>query len=222
VKSLIPFVTAAGVAVVFAALPVRRTIASALPVSQLSLGDPNAWKIDSAHSSPTFSVKHMLVSTVRGRMGPVNGTIWYDGKNVSSIRAEATIDTKAVSTGNDSRDKDLRGEEFFAVDKYPVMIFKSKRVEVVDAGHFKLIGDFTIRNNTHEVALLVEGPSPSLKTSKEERVAATATPTINRFDYGLKWNALIETGGAVVGPDVNITLDIEATRPPLSTGIPRR
>ena len=183
--------------------------------SQLSLnGDPNAWKIDATHSSPTFSVKHMVVSTVRGRMGPINGTIWYDGKSVSSIRAEATIDTKQLSTGNDSRDKDLRGEEFFAVDKYSVMTFKSKRVEPIDAGHFKLIGDFTIRTTTHEIVLTVEGPSPVVKTSKEQRVAATATTTINRFDYGLKWNQLIETGGAVVGPDVNITLDLEATRPP--------
>jgi polyisoprenoid-binding protein YceI len=149
----------------------------------------------------------------------MSGTVWYDGKNVSSLRADATIDVKKLSTNNDARDNDLRGADFFAVDKYPTLTFKSKRAEKVDDGHFKLIGDLTIRDVTKEVVLAVEGPSPVIKTAREQRIAATATTTINRFDYGLKWNALIETGGAVVGPDVNITIDIEATRPPAgSTG----
>jgi polyisoprenoid-binding protein YceI len=204
--------TAATVAALCVALPARTTTPSTAALQ--APADATAWKIDGGHSSPTFAVKHLVVSTVRGHMGPMSGTIWYDGKNVSSIRVDATIDVKKLSTGNEARDKDLLGEDFFAADKFPAMTFKSKRVEPIEAGRFKLIGDLTIRGNTREVVLTVEGPSPIVKTARDHRVAATATTTINRFDYGLKWNALIETGGAVVGPDVNITIDIEATRPP--------
>src|SRR5262245_9733035 len=203
--------TAATVAALCVALPARMTTPSTAATQ--TPADAMAWQIDGGHSSPTFSVKHLVVSTVRGHMGPMSGTVWYDGKNVSSIRTDATIDVKKLSTNNDARDKDLLGEDFFAADKVPTMTFKSKRVEPVDAGHFKLIGDLTIRGNTREVVLNVEGPSPIVKTARDQRVAATATTTINRFDYGLKWNAFIE-GAAVAGTDVSITLDIEATRPP--------
>ena len=208
-KKLTAFVAAAAVAVLFVA---HTTATPAEP--QLSLGgDPNSWKIDPGHSSPTFAVKHLVVSTVRGRMGQMTGTIWYDGKSVSSIRVEAAIDVKGLSTGNDGRDRDLRGPDFFAVDQYPAMTFKSKRVEAGDPGHFKLIGDLTIRGVTKEVTFTVEGPSPVVKGQRDQRVAATATATINRFDFGLKYNALIETGGAVVASDVNITIDVEAMKP---------
>jgi polyisoprenoid-binding protein YceI len=173
--------------------------------------DPNEWTIDANHSAAHFAVKHMLVSTVRGQLGRVTGKVWYDGTNVSSIRADAVIDVKAISSGNESRDGDLRGEEFFAVEKYPTATFKSKRVEPGAAGKFKLVGDLTIRSTTKEVALDVEGPSPILTVQGAKRAAATATVTINRFDYGLRWNQLIEAG-PVVSSDVVITIDLEVVR----------
>jgi len=172
-----------------------------------------AWTIDTANSSATFAVRHMLVATVRGQMGPVSGTVWYDGTNVASLRADATIDVRKLSTGDADRDAHLRTPDFFAADQYPNMTFRSKRAVPKDAGHFQLIGDLTIRTTTKEVTLEVEGPLAAPTTSKERRLAATATTTIDRFDYGLKWNGLIETGGAMVGPDVKITIDLQVTRP---------
>lgn len=184
---------------------------------QTPAADPTAWKIDAVHSAANFAVRHMVVSTVRGKMGPVSGTVWYDGRNVSSIRVDAVIDVRKLSSGNDARDNDLRTANFFAVDQYPNMTFKSKKTVPVDAGHFQLIGDLTIRDTTKEVTLDVEGPLVAPATSREQRLAATITTTINRFDYGLKWNGLIETGGAIVGPDVKITVDLEVTRPSAPT-----
>ena len=180
---------------------------------QLTL-DSTAWRVDSQNSAANFAVRHMLVSTVRGQLGPVSGTVWYDGKDVSSIRADITIDAKKLNTGNADRDTHLRTDDFFNVDKYPTITFKSKRVVPGDAGHFKMVGDLKIRDVTKEVTLDVEGPAAILKTSKEQRTAATATTTVNRFDYGLRWNALIETGGAVVSSDVKITIDLQITRNP--------
>jgi polyisoprenoid-binding protein YceI len=180
---------------------------------QLTL-DSTAWRVDSQNSAANFAVRHMLVSTVRGQLGPVSGTVWYDGKDVSSIRADITIDAKKLNTGNADRDTHLRTDDFFNVDKYPTITFKSKRVVPGDSGHFTMVGDLKIRDVTKEVTLDVEGPAAILKTSKEQRTAATATTTVNRFDYGLRWNALIETGGAVVSSDVKITIDLQITRNP--------
>lgn len=175
--------------------------------------DPAEWTIDSLNSQALFAVRHMLVSTVRGQLGPITGKVWYDGTNPASIRAQATIDVKGLTTGNKDRDTHLRSDDFFAADKYPTITFKSKRVEPVAAGHFKLIGDLTIRSTTKEVALDVAAPAPIVTGQGLRRTAATATLTLNRFDYGLKWNDLIELGGgAVVSSDVNITIDLEITR----------
>jgi polyisoprenoid-binding protein YceI len=180
--------------------------------SQLTLGGPDVWKVDTQNSAAGFAVRHMLVSTVRGHLGPVSGTVWYDGKSVESIRADISIDVKSLQTGNDTRDAHLRTDDFFNAAKYPSISFKSKRVAAGEAGRFTLVGDLTIRNVTKEVSLDVEGPAPILKTQREQRTAATATATVNRFDYGLRWNDLIETGGAVVGSDVKITIDLQVTR----------
>jgi polyisoprenoid-binding protein YceI len=176
--------------------------------------DPNEWTIDTLNSAAHFAVRHLLVSTVRGQLGNVTGRVWYDGKNPASVRAEASIDVKGLKTGIDARDNHLRSDEFFNAAQYPTIVFKSKRVEPGTApGHFKLVGDLTIRSTTKEVVLDVEGPAPIMAYQGLRRTAATATLTLNRFDYGLRYNALIEAGGgAVVSADVNITIDLEVTR----------
>lgn len=174
--------------------------------------DPNLWMIDASHSAASFGVKHMLVSTVRGTLGPVTGTIWYDGKNVSSIKTDVTIDVKGLSTGVARRDDHLRTPDFFAAEQYPTIRFKSKRVVPGAAGAFKLIGDLTIRDVTKEVTLDVEALPATVTAQGTKRTATSATTTINRFDYNLKWNSLIEAGGAVVGPDVKIQIDLEVTK----------
>lgn len=172
--------------------------------------DPTEWTIDTLNSAAGFAVRHMLVTTVRGQLGPVTGKIWYDGTNASSIRAEASIDVKNLTTGNSVRDNHLRTDDFFNAPKYPTITFKSKRVVPGDAGHFTMIGDLTIRSTTKEVTLDVEGPAPAIKAQNMLRTGAVAKTTVNRFDYGLKWNDLIEIGGsAMVAPDVAVTIDLE-------------
>ena len=170
------------------------------------------WKVDTAHSSAGFSVKHMMVATVRGTLGPISGTVDYDGKDVSTIKADITIDVTKINTGNESRDKDLRDTGFFEVAKYPTMKFKSKRVEPGSPGQFKMIGDLTMHGVTKEVTLDVEGPSPVVKVQNGgQKVGATATTKVNRRDFGLNYNSMIEAG-AVVGDQVTVTIDIEINR----------
>jgi polyisoprenoid-binding protein YceI len=170
------------------------------------------WTIDPNHSAAQFAVRHLLVSTVRGQFDKVSGTIQYDGKDVKSLSVNVSIDAKTVDTRVAARDNDLRSEKFFDVEKYPTITFVSKRVQPVDAGHFKLIGDLTMHGVTKEVALDVEGPSPALKQGRLLRTGASATTKINRHDFGLHYNKVTE-GAAVVGDDITITLDVEATRP---------
>jgi polyisoprenoid-binding protein YceI len=173
---------------------------------------PNQWQVDGSHSSANFSVRHLMVSTVRGQLGPVSGTVEYDGKDVRTIKADVTIDVKAINTQNANRDNDLRGTEFFDAAKYPTITFKSKRVEPGTGGAFKLIGDLTIRSTTKEVALDVEAPAPVTKGMKGVVTGTTATTKIKRLEYGLRYNSMVEAG-PVVGDEVTITIDIEIARP---------
>ena len=173
---------------------------------------PGQWAIDSSHSAANFSVRHMMVTTVRGQLGPVSGTVDYDGKDVRTVKADVRIDVNGISTQNAKRDGHLRSDDFFDAANHPFITFKSKRVEPGAAGSFKLVGDLTIRGNTKEVALDVEGPTPPIKGMGGLRVGATATTKINRLEYGLKWNSMVEAG-PVVSDQVAITIDLEVTRP---------
>ena len=181
------------------------------PTGQPAAG-PNTWAVDTAHSSAGFSVKHMMVSTVRGTLGPVKGTIDYDGKSLESIRADISIDVTGINTGVANRDNDLKSPNFFDVAKFPTATFKSKRVEGAGAGKFKLIGDLTLHGVTKEVTLDVEGPSTPIKTQQGGlKAGASATTTINRKDFGLQYNQLIEAG-PVVGDEIKVTIDVEANK----------
>jgi polyisoprenoid-binding protein YceI len=173
---------------------------------------PNQWRIDGNHSAAHFSVRHLMVSTVRGQLGRISGTIDYDGKDVTSIKANVEIDVNGISTQNENRDKHLRTPDFFDVPNHPTITFASKRVEPGPSGTFKLIGDLTIRGTTKEVVLDVEGPSPIGKGQRGFVTGATATTKVNRLEYGLKWNNMVEAG-PVVSDQVTITIDIEAGRP---------
>jgi polyisoprenoid-binding protein YceI len=181
------------------------------PAAQAPAG-PNTWTVDTNHTAAGFSVKHMMVSTVRGILGPVKGTIDYDGKSIESLKADIAIDVSGVNTGNEGRDKDLKSENFFEIAKYPTATFKSKRVESAGQGKFRLIGDLTIHGVTKEVALNVEGPSPILKQPNgAQRIGAGATTTLNRKDFGMQWNRMVEAA-PVVGDEVQVTIDIEANK----------
>ena len=172
---------------------------------------PNTWQIDPAHTSAQFSAKHMLVSTVRGTLGKVTGSVDYDGASVQSIKADVVIDVAGLSTANESRDKDLRSPNFLDVEKFPTITFKSKQVEAAGTGKFRLIGDLTIHGVTKEVTLNCDGPSPILKTAQGQRVGASAALVINRRDFGLQYSRMIEAA-PIVGDEIAINIDIEGTR----------
>ena len=137
--------------------------------AQAPLG-PNQWLIDAGHSAANFSVRHLMVATVRGQLGPITGTVEYHGKDVRSVKADVTIDVKAINTQNTQRDQHLRSPDFFDTAKYPTITFKSKRVDPgAEGAAFKLIGDLTIRGTTREVTLDVEAPAPVTKGHARHR-----------------------------------------------------
>jgi polyisoprenoid-binding protein YceI len=193
-----------------------RLAAYALPlVGLLGLGRAQAapWEIDPSHSSAQFSVRHLMVSNVRGEFGKVSGTIDYNDKDPSKSRVEATIDVSSISTREPKRDEHLKSPDFFDVAKFPTITFKSKRVAAAGAGRLKVTGDLSIHGVTREVVLEVEGPAAETKDPWGNlRTGAQATTKINRKDFGLAWNKLLESGGVAVGEEVSITIDVEMTR----------
>lgn len=197
----------------FASSVAAQTPAPAAPGVPAAAPAPNTWTIDTSHSQAAFTVKHMMVSNVRGSFGTTKGTIVWDGKDVSKIQAEATIDTTSITTNNVKRDTHLKSPDFFDVEKFPTITFKSKRVEGVAGGKFKLIGDLTLRGVTKEVALDVEGPSDPFVSQGRARIGATATTKINRQEYGVSWSNKLDGGGVVVSDDVVITLELELVKP---------
>ena len=167
------------------------------------------WKIDGAHSTARFTVRHMMVSNVHGSFGKVEGTIVYDGKNIGGVKADAVVDTTTITTNNEKRDAHLKSPDFFDVAANPTITFKSKRAEAAGAGKFKLIGDLTMRGVTKEVVLDVDGPTDPVTVQNSQRIGATATTTLNRKDYGVNWSRAMDGGGVVVGDEVKVTLELE-------------
>ena len=171
------------------------------------------WKIDPLHTAAQFAVKHMMISTVRGEFKGVTGTVIWDDQDVTKSSVDVTIDAKTVNTGEEKRDQDLRGANFFDVEKFPTLTFKSKKVESGGAGKLKITGDLTMHGVTKEVVLEVEGPAASVKDPWGNiRSAANATAKLNRQDFGVKWNANMDGGGVVVGDTVTITIDLEMVK----------
>jgi polyisoprenoid-binding protein YceI len=182
----------------------------ALPAAAAS----STWKIDPAHSSAQFSVRHMAISTVRGEFSKLKGTIVYDDQDVTKSTVEVTIDTSTVDTREPDRDKDVRSADFLDVVKYPKMTFKSTKIELVNPGKLKVTGDLTIHGVTKSVVLNLDGPTAPIKdTFGMSRMAASATTTINRQEFGINWNHTLDNGGLVVSNEVAITLDVEMVQP---------
>ena len=156
----------------------------------------------------------MVVSNVRGEFDGPSGTVTFDPKDLAgTLRVDASIDAKSINTRNPDRDKDLRSALFFDVDKFPRITFKSKRAEAAGPNHVKVVGDLTMHGVTKEVTLDVQGPTQEIKDIwGGVRVGATATTTVDRREYGLLYNRVLEAGGAVVGNEVSITIDLEVTR----------
>jgi polyisoprenoid-binding protein YceI len=187
----------------------RRTLLALAALALVSSPvSAQTWRIDAAHSTASFTVRHMMVTNVHGRFGKTEGTIVYDGKNIAAAQAEATIDTTTITTDNAKRDAHLKSSDVFDVEAHPVITFKSKRAEPGSNGQFKLIGDLTMRGVTREVVLEVEGPTDPIVIQGAERIGATARTTLNRQNYGVSWSRAIDGGGVVVGDEIKVTIEL--------------
>jgi polyisoprenoid-binding protein YceI len=166
------------------------------------------YTIDPAHSSAQFSVRHMMISNVRGGFGGVKGTVVYDPENPSQSSIEVEIDAATINTLDAQRDAHLRSADFLDVEKYPVITFKSKKVEP-SGDEWKLSGDLTIHGVSKGVTLNTEEPSDESKDPWGNiRIGVSARTKIKRSDFGLTWNAALETGGILVGDDLKIDLEV--------------
>lgn len=171
------------------------------------------WKIDSAHSVADFSIRHLMISNVKGHFSGITGTVDYDGKDLKSLKIDSEIDVNTVDTGDDGRDKHLKAPDFFDAAKYPKMTFKSKKVKAAGKGKFVVTGDLTIKGITKEVNLNVEGPTAEIKDPNgNTKVGASATTTIQRKDFGITFNKAMDNGGSVISDDVKISIEVEATK----------
>ena len=168
------------------------------------------WNIDPAHSSAEFKVKHMMISHVKGHFAKVTGTLTLDESNLASSRVEALIEAGSLETRDAQRDAHLKSADFFDVEKFPTLSFKSTRINLVRDGELAIEGDLTIRGVTRKVVFSAEGPTPPAKDPwGNTRVGVSATTRISRKDFGLTWNAALESGGFLVGDEVTITLDVQ-------------
>jgi len=173
------------------------------------------YKLDPQHSFAQFAVTHLMISKVRGEFHAVNGTVNVDDSDITKSSVEITIDASTVDTREPDRDKDLKSPHFLDVAKYPMMTFKSTRVENGASGHLKITGDLTIHGVTKAVVLDVTTPKTAIKDPWGlQRTAVSGTAKIDRQDFGLNYSPTLDNGGLVVGNEVDITLDVEMIVPP--------
>ena len=171
------------------------------------------WQIDPEHSSFQFKIRHLTVSNVKGDFSKVKGIVAIDDQDITKLTVEVTLDAASINTGHAKRDEHLRSPDFFDVTQYPTITFVSKKVTKAGMNKLKVIGNLTIHGMTKEITVDVEGPSPEVKDPWGNfRRGATATANIDRRDFGLKWNKVLDSGGLVVGEEVNIYIEVELVR----------
>jgi len=174
-------------------------------------GAKTVWKLDPAHTLVEFSAKHLMISTVKGRITDVEGTIYADENDPSKSSVEATLKAASIDTRTEMRDNHLRSEDFLHVEKFPAITFRSTRIEG-DKEEFKLTGDLTIRGVTREITLDVTFEGQTKDPWGGERIGFSAKGKIDRRDFGLLWNQILETGGLTVSNDVKINVEVEAIK----------
>jgi polyisoprenoid-binding protein YceI len=168
------------------------------------------WNIDPVHSHAEFKVRHMMISNVKGQFKGITGTLKRDSSDLTKSGTEISIEAATLNTGDAQRDGHLKSADFFDVEKFPTLTFKSNRVSKNKDGVLTVAGELGIHGVTRNVVLEVEGPSSEMKDPwGNTRIGVSATTRINRKDFGLTWNTGLETGGVLVGDDVNISLDIQ-------------
>lgn len=172
------------------------------------------WQIDTAHSSATFRVKHLVIATVTGKMSGIKGSVTIDEKDITKSKVTAELDPATIWTANVKRDNHLKNADFLDVKKYLHIKFVSTAVKKIKEGQLEVTGNLTLKSVTKKVVLQVEGPTRAVKARGLLHKGVTVQVTINRQDFGVRWSDTMETGGLVVGNEVKITLDLELTRKP--------
>jgi len=171
-----------------------------------------SWQLDKAHSSINFSVRHMMISTARGRFEEFDGTFEVNEADPTQSKIEVQIQTASINTKEPQRDGHLKSPDFFDAEKYPTLTFKSKRIEKVDDQHARLVGDLTIKDITKEVVLDVEYAGQAKSPWGTVNAGYNARTKINRKDWGLTWNVALETGGMLVGDEVTLSIELELVK----------
>jgi polyisoprenoid-binding protein YceI len=170
----------------------------------------STWKIDPAHSAAEFKVKHMMISNVKGKFHGISGVLSLNEADITKSTVEASIPLSGLTTGDEQRDGHLKSQDFFEIEKYPAMTFKSTEVRKAGSTEFAVVGELNLHGVSRNVSFAVEELSaPGKDPWGNMRLGLEATTRINRKDFGLTWNSALETGGVLVGDDVNITLDIQ-------------
>ena len=185
------------------------TVAALLPLA--ASAETTTWTIDPVHSTSSFAVKHLVITTVHGQFGKTTGTIQFDEQDPTKSKAEATIDVTTINTQNDKRDADLKSAGFFDAANHPTMTFKSTKVEKVGDGKFKVTGDLTIRGNTKPVTLDVTASQAVKGMQGELRRAFSGSGRINRKDFGLTYSKTVEAG-PIVGDNVDLLIEVETVK----------
>jgi polyisoprenoid-binding protein YceI len=179
-------------------------MATSAPTASLT-----TWNVDPAHSAAEFKVKHMMIANVKGKFTGISGVLSLDEADITRSSVEASIDATTLNTGDAQRDGHLKSAEFFETEKFPALTFKSTSVAAAGDG-FKVTGDLTLHGTTRSVTFDVDGLStPAKDPWGNLRVGLEAKTKINRKDFGLTWNAPLETGGVLVGEEINITIDVQ-------------
>lgn len=171
------------------------------------------WSIDATHAEVGFAVRHLMISTVRGRFGGVSGTVSFDEQNPAASKVDVTIDASSIDTRQEQRDAHLRSPDFLDVAQFPTLHFVSKKVEGDLNGDFTLSGDLTIRGVTKPITLEATAEGRGRDPWGNERAGFSAKGKFDRSEFGLTWNQALEAGGVVVGDEVKISIDVELVRP---------
>ena len=172
----------------------------------------SSWEIDPAHSNVQFGVRHMMISTVRGKFTKFTATATGDEKDAAHAGVQASIDVASIDTGDEKRDAHLKSPDFFDAETFPTITFKSTKVEAAGDRRFKLHGDLTMHGVTKPVVLDVEATAEVKGMRGETRAGARATTKVNRKDFGISWSKSMDGGGVVVGDEVEVTIDVEAVK----------
>jgi polyisoprenoid-binding protein YceI len=180
------------------------------------------WKLDPAHTDITFSAKHMMITTVRGTFGDVDGTLEIDEADPATARGEIAVRTASLATGFDARDTHLRSPDFLDVETYPEILVRFDGVEPVRGNDYRVTADLTIRDVTRPVTFDVEHIGETKNFQGNRHIAFTAKATLNREDWGLNWNMALETGGWLVGKDVKLVVEVVADEVVDAASAPQR